>query len=117
MVKPVHIDPEALDEVRGARELLDASRDLGGALTDEFAAMLASIRDAPERFAPLAELRSLRVTVWGALLNRFKYRVVFVELPDLVWVVAFMHQRQRPGYWRSRLLKPPPPGGTEPSAS
>jgi plasmid stabilization system protein ParE len=33
----------------------------------------------------------------------FPYAVVFAEQPEHVWIVAVMHMKRRPGYWRKRL--------------
>lgn len=41
-----------------------------------------------------------------AFLKRFPYRVVFVELPEEIRVVALAHKRRRPGYWRHRVEHP-----------
>lgn len=35
--------------------------------------------------------------------NRFPYAIVYLDLPDRVWIVAVMHFKQRPGYWAGRL--------------
>ena len=31
------------------------------------------------------------------------YAVIFLETPDCLWIVAVMHMKRRPGYWRERL--------------
>ena len=33
----------------------------------------------------------------------FLYAIVFMEKPEHVWIVAVMHMKRRPGYWRGRL--------------
>ena len=33
----------------------------------------------------------------------FPYAVVYVARPDGVWIVAVMHLKRKPGYWRERL--------------
>jgi len=33
----------------------------------------------------------------------FPYAVIFMEKPEHVWVVAVIHMKRRPGYWRGRL--------------
>jgi hypothetical protein len=33
----------------------------------------------------------------------FPYAVIFLEQPGYVWIVAVMHMKRRPGYWRERL--------------
>ena len=34
---------------------------------------------------------------------QFPYAVIYVEKPDHVWIVAVMHMKRRPGYWKKRL--------------
>lgn len=38
-----------------------------------------------------------------ALSHQFPYSVVYLEQPDRVWIVAVMHAKRRPLYWKSRL--------------
>lgn len=33
----------------------------------------------------------------------FPYAIVYLDRPDEIWVVAVMHFKQRPSYWRERL--------------
>ncbi len=33
----------------------------------------------------------------------FPYCVIYLDRPDSIWVVAVMHFKQEPGYWRERL--------------
>lgn len=33
----------------------------------------------------------------------FPYAVIFLSKSDYIWVVAVMHMKRRPGYWRERL--------------
>lgn len=33
----------------------------------------------------------------------FPYAVIYLDQPNEVWIVAVMHFKQRPGYWRERL--------------
>lgn len=35
--------------------------------------------------------------------RRFPYRVVYLEQPDRIWIVAIAHQSRRPGYWLRRV--------------
>ena len=34
---------------------------------------------------------------------QFPYAVIYLEKPDHVWIVAIMHMKRKPGYWRDRL--------------
>ena len=33
----------------------------------------------------------------------FPYAVIFVERPEHIWILAVMHMKRKPGYWRKRL--------------
>jgi plasmid stabilization system protein ParE len=33
----------------------------------------------------------------------FPYAVIYLRKPDYVWIVAVMHMKQQPGYWRERV--------------
>jgi hypothetical protein len=37
------------------------------------------------------------------LSREFPYSVVYLEQLDCVWIVAVMHAKRKPGYWRERL--------------
>lgn len=34
---------------------------------------------------------------------RFPYAIVYLDMPDCIWIVAIMHFKQRPEYWAKRL--------------
>jgi toxin ParE1/3/4 len=33
----------------------------------------------------------------------FPYAVIYLQKPEYIWIVAVMHMKQRPGYWRERV--------------
>jgi mRNA-degrading endonuclease RelE of RelBE toxin-antitoxin system len=35
----------------------------------------------------------------------FPYRVVYLVQADMVVIVAYAHEKRRPGYWRTRLTR------------
>jgi len=41
------------------------------------------------------------------LLQRFPFRVIYIELPDAMWIVAIAHCARKPGYWKKRLKDTP----------
>jgi hypothetical protein len=45
------------------------------------------------------------LTFRQAFIRRFPYKVIFLERPDEIMILACAHSRQRPGYWRRRLPK------------
>lgn len=38
-----------------------------------------------------------------SLVHRYPYGVLYAPEPGHLFIVAVMHLRQRPGYWRSRV--------------
>lgn len=42
------------------------------------------------------------------LTHRFPYLVVYVRLPDHIWIIAFAHCKRKPGCWSDRIKKAEP---------
>ena len=42
------------------------------------------------------------------LTHRFPYVVVYVRLPDHIWIIAVAHCKRRPQYWSDRIKKAEP---------
>ncbi len=91
------------------QELLDAvvwyddqEHGLGYRLADELAVAVRLIRDWPDA-APLYRGRSRIPPIRAKGIDVFPYRIVYVVRDDEVIVIAYAHERRRPGYWRKRL--------------
>jgi toxin ParE1/3/4 len=72
---------------------------LGLDLAQEITRVFADIQEAPQRWP---------IKIHGArrrLLQRFPYAVYYLELEDVIWIVALAHTRRKPYYWRDRLDK------------
>jgi toxin ParE1/3/4 len=97
-VKPHIFHPDAGEEYTQATEYYTAvTPELGGRFYDEIERLIHEVRREPERFfrfSPPAR---------RAVARRFPYSVVYLDQPDRVWIVAVMHAKRRPGYWRKRL--------------
>lgn len=93
----VLVHPLAEEELRAAHEHYRAIRsELAAALILEIDEAILTIVEHPEAWppaGPLARKRGLR---------RFPYRIVYLHDSDSITIVAFMHVRRRPGYWRKR---------------
>lgn len=104
MTKPVRLDAVAEQEAENAYAWYE-DRELG--LGERFLAALAKtlerVEEAPEACAPVQGRFAAPVRV--AHLERFPFRVVFVELSDRYRVVAVAHVSRRPRYWTSRLAE------------
>jgi plasmid stabilization system protein ParE len=97
-VKPYTFHPEAGGEyTQAAQHYAAIAPELGGRFYDEIERLIVEVRRQPDRFfrfSPPAR---------RALSREFPYSVVYLDEPDCVWIVAVMHAKRRPGYWRERL--------------
>ena len=91
-MKPCLIHPEAereLSEALGYYEYRRAG--LGGRLRNEFEAALLRVRADPLLFAAETE-----GGVRHCPLRKFPFSLVYLDLPEIVWIVAFAHQMPPP---------------------
>lgn len=97
-MKPVEYHPAALEELIKAAEYYEATVDgLGQRLLDEIERFVTDISESPERW-PYFLLNARR-----CLLERFPYQLVYLDEVDRIYILATMHQKRRPGYWKKRL--------------
>jgi len=92
------IHPEADTEFAEAvRYYAEIDPQLGCRFYREIERLIRAACDHPDcyfRFSPPAR---------RVLSHEFPYSVVYLEQLDRVWIVAVMHSKRRPGYWRKRL--------------
>ena len=97
-MKPHTFHPDAGEEyARAVEYYADIAPELGSCFHDEIERLIREVRRRPERFfrfSPPAQ---------RALAYKFPYSLVYLDEPDRVWIVAVMHAKRRPGYWRERL--------------
>jgi plasmid stabilization system protein ParE len=97
-VKPHVFHPDAREKYIQAVQYYSAvARELGNRFYEEIERLIQEIRRQPERFfrfSPPAQ---------RALARRFPYSVIYLDEPERVWILALMHTKRRPGYWRERL--------------
>jgi toxin ParE1/3/4 len=95
--------PSARDELRAAvRFYRQESPGLAWALMGEVRSALDRVREFPQSGSPSSVAAGTR----RVFLDRFPFTLVYREQPDAIEILAVMHQRQRPGYWRSRAGEP-----------
>lgn len=97
-MKPVRVYAEAEDELRCAAVYYEGQQaGLGKRFLDAVFAAVHRMRLFPAASPPSAEgCRQVRV-------ERFPFGIVFSERPDEIVVVAVVHFKRRPGYWRERM--------------
>jgi toxin ParE1/3/4 len=97
-VKPHVFHPAAdVEYTAAATYYARISPELGGRFYDEIERLIRDARRQLDRFRPFdPPARRHFSTV-------FPYAVIYLDQPDRVWIVAIMHCKRRPGYWRERL--------------
>jgi len=92
------LHPEADEEFAGAvRYYSEISPELGVRFYREMERLFCDVCAHPERF------RRFDPPARRHFSQDFPYAVIFLDKPDCVWIVAVMHLKRRPGYWRQRL--------------
>ena len=97
-MKPHAFHPEAEAEYAEAADYYQRiSPELGGRFYDEMERLIFDIRRDPQRF------RRFDPPTRRHFSREFPYAVIYVEQPDRVWILAMMHMKRRPGYWKHRV--------------
>jgi hypothetical protein len=97
-VKPYTFHPAAGQEYADAAGYYAAiSAELGGRFYEEIERLITQACRQPDRFFKFSP-PARRV-----LARKFPFSVVYLNEPDRIWIVAVMHAKRRPGYWRERL--------------
>jgi toxin ParE1/3/4 len=92
------LHPEADEEFAGAvRYYSEISPDLGVRFYREIEQLFREICAASTRF------RKFDPPARRHLSRDFPYSVIFFEKSDYLWIIAVMHMKRHPGYWRGRL--------------
>jgi toxin ParE1/3/4 len=98
-VKPLRFHRAARTEIMAAGEhYASIHPELGRQFYDAMDGLVRDIRRQPEVF------RMFDPPARRHFGTKFPYAVVFLNLPDRVWIVAVMHFKQRPGYWVERVI-------------
>jgi plasmid stabilization system protein ParE len=102
-VSAVRLSPEAVDEVAEAAAWYQGRRPgLEVEFLAEFEGVLPLIENSPASFSRVPDLPAGFV-IRRALLPRFPYAVVFMDLGTEIRVLAVAHARREPGYWLNRV--------------
>jgi toxin ParE1/3/4 len=97
-VKPIGFHPSADGELTDASmQYAAVSAPLGRSFAGQIDELLREVGAAPERY------RMFDPPMRRHFKRKFPYAIVHVDQPDRVLVIAVMHFKQRPGYWRGRL--------------
>lgn len=101
-MKPLRFAPSVEAEIEAAGDYYDDQRPgLGSEFLDALEDALQRLVEQPQAhgFVPETELAE---GIRQVVVRRFPYRIVFRERAEDLLVLACMHARREPGYWRSR---------------
>ena len=94
----VEFHAEALAELEHAKVWYERQQSgLGDSFFQEITAAISRISDTPKVW-PQYAAGTRRV-----FLHRFPYAVIYHQRPQDILVVAVMHLKRQPGYWKARL--------------
>ncbi len=94
----VVLHPEADAEFLLAQQrYTDASPLLGRRFYEEVTSVFRQVVEHPLRF------KQFDPPARRLFANGFPYAVIYVVKPDAVWIIAVMHVRREPSYWKQRL--------------
>ena len=77
----------------------DASPLLGRRFYDQITGVFRRIIEHPLRY------KQFDPPARRLFANGFPYAVTHVAKPDAIWIIAVMHVRREPGYWKERLTR------------
>ena len=98
-MKPHIFHPEADEEyVEAVQYYADIVLELGWPFHDEMERLIGEACAGLERFLKFSPPARRHLS------GDFPYAIVFMEKPEHPWIVAVMHMKRRPGYWRQRLI-------------
>lgn len=97
-MKPIVLHPAAEAEMLAAAGYYQACQpELGGRFLDEVYLAGGRITDNPEAWSVISG------SIRRCLLNHFSFGLIFRIESERIYVLAVMHLRREPNYWRSRV--------------
>jgi plasmid stabilization system protein ParE len=108
----VRFGPVAQRELVAASDFYEAQRPgLGHEFLDEVHRHVVLLKEHPRLGRHLFSERRM------LMLNRFPYRLVYVQEDQLIRIIAIVHASRRPFYWRHRVEEPRPAYAILPAAA
>jgi toxin ParE1/3/4 len=100
-MRGLYIEPEAEAELEAAALRYEAANGgLGAQFLGEMRLRVLDIQERPFSFPVFGGADDVRC---AHAVGRFPHLVVFILAGESIHVLAFMHPRQRPGYWQHRV--------------
>lgn len=92
------LHPEADEELAEAVRYYSAiDPELGVRFYREMERLIGEVLIQPRRFRRFDPPARRHFSHW------FPYAIIYVDDPDGIWILAVMHMKRLPGYWKRRL--------------
>ena len=89
---------EAADEIVDAVHYYNRERPgFGFEFSIEVRNALARIKKYPDAWPEISK------NIHKCIINRFPFAVLYSQYPEYILVVAIMHMKRKPGYWKKRV--------------
>lgn len=97
-MKPHIFHPDADEEyVQAVQYYADIALELGHRFHDEMEHLIHEACVNPKRFWQFDPPARRHLS------EDFPYAIIFLEKSEIIWIVAVMQMKRRPGYWRGRI--------------
>lgn len=99
MVTKLEVHPEVYDELEKARLWYDEhAPGLRKEFLDEIARAVSTIQKAPDAWPVYSN------NVRRFLVHRFPFAILYRYSDSTIQIIAAMHQRRKPDYWKNRKI-------------
>lgn len=100
-MRPVFHPEASLEFEEAVRFYKDRGLGLGARFSSEVRTTIQKILKTPERW------RFLEADVRRCVVRVFPYSVLYTVEAEFMLIIAIMHNKREPGYWRQRLSSKP----------
>jgi hypothetical protein len=97
-VRKLLLHPSVVEEISEAKNFYNSKvEELGNQLLDEINTAIKFIEESPETWP------AYYINLHRFILKRFPFSIIYRIKDNEVQVIAFMHHRRKPLYWKKRI--------------
>ena len=97
----IDVHPDVYAELEDSRSWYEErARNLGIEFLDEINRAIEAVQQAPTMWPWYDEHQGIR----RFLVHRFPYAVIYRPTSSVIQIIAVMHLRRHPDYWKSRMV-------------
>lgn len=93
------IDQAKIEFDDAIKEYDNRVRGLGSKLFFDFENTVERLLNFPESATPIGK------GVRKAVLSIYSFNIIYQVENDVLYILAFMHQKRKPGYWKKRMAR------------